>query len=328
MADREYRAVRRVRAVRRHDPDADRRPLLITTRQPPATQNDLRPWPVVALARVLLPLVSATSWSHRALSKKNARIDPRPRPHGQRPRRNPAKSTRGSRVPWLALIAIGTVVVFAAGIVVYALGRDAELSPFRASVDNPDPSRNIAGVVAVDYQNQMHVEANQRVAYDQSPPFGGPHDGYWAACDGVVYESPIRSENFVHSLEHGAVWIAYDPQRVVGDALGQLRQRVEGQTYLALSPYPGLDRAVSVQSWERQLKLDDPADPRLEQFVRSLKQNPNTHPEVGASCDSLGPGAFDPEDPPPFDPTPPGPDAVPLQSGSAGRVPAPDSGGR
>lgn len=243
-------------------------------------------------------------------------------------RKNPVKSTRGSRVPWLALAAVAAVVVLAAGILVYVLDRDSEVSPYRISADNPDPSRNIPEVVAVDYQNAKHIPPTQRVAYDRSPPFGGPHDGAWAACDGTVYTTPVRSENFVHSLEHGAVWIAYDPARVTGSALDGLRQRVVGQTYLTLSPYPGLGRPVSIQSWGRQLQLDDPADPRLDQFVRSLRQNPNTHPEVGASCDALGPDGFDPQNPPPFDPTPPGPDAVPLQADSPGAAPAPDPGGR
>ncbi|WP_433786885.1 DUF3105 domain-containing protein [Actinomycetospora sp. CA-101289] len=262
------------------------------------------------------------------MSTKKNMNDRRAASRSRRGRRPPVKRSTAVRVPWLALAAVAVVVVLAAGIVVYALGRDAEVSPFRVSPDNPDPSRNIPGVVSVDYQNQVHVRPTDRVAYDLSPPFGGPHDGNWAACDGAVYPRPVRSENFVHSLEHGAVWIAYDPQRVTGAPLDQLRQRVSGQTYLALSPYPGLDRAVSLQAWGRQLKLDDPADPRLEQFVRALRQNPNTHPEVGASCGALGPDSFDPTNPPPFDPSPPGADAVPMNAPARDQSPVPDTGGR
>lgn len=246
----------------------------------------------------------------------------------QRRRGRPSRPGPASRVPWLALAAVAVVVVFAAGIVVYALGRNAEISPYRVSPDNPDPSRSIPGVVAVENQNQVHVRPTERVAYETSPPFGGPHDGNWAACDGAIYPRPVRSENLVHSLEHGAVWIAYNPDQVTGTALDQLRQRTAGQTYLALSPYPELDRAVSVQAWGRQLKLDDPMDPRLDQFVRALRQNPNTHPEVGASCDALGPGSFDPANPPPFDASPPGPDAVPLNAPPRGQGAEPDTGGR
>jgi len=173
-------------------------------------------------------------------------------------------------------------------------------------------SVDIEGMVVVDYPGGLHVQASQRVAYDRTPPFGGAHDGVWAACNGVVYRTAVRNENMVHSLEHGAVWIAYDPARIAGDALAALERLVTGQPYLLLSPYPGLDRPLSLQSWGHQLKLDNADDPRLVQFVRGLRANPATHPEPGATCDAI-PGVFDPANPPPFDPTPPGPDAVPVQ---------------
>ena len=47
------------------------------------------------------------------------------------------------------------------------------------------------------------------VEYEQSPPVGGAHDPSWQRC--LVYDAPIRNENAVHSLEHGAVWITYQP---------------------------------------------------------------------------------------------------------------------
>jgi hypothetical protein len=174
-----------------------------------------------------------------------------------------------------------------------------------------DPSASIEGVTVVEYRGADHVRFPQRVAYDRFPPFGGPHDEVWAACDGVVYDKPVRNENMVHSLEHGAVWIAYDPDRIGGDALAGLRATVAGQPYLMLSPYPGLDRPISLQSWGHQLKLDAADDPRVPAFIRALRANPETSPEPGASCAAIA-GVFDVADPPPFDPSPPGPDAVPV----------------
>jgi hypothetical protein len=95
-----------------------------------------------------------------------------------------------------------------------------------------------------------------------------------------------------------------------------------------LSPYPGLDQPISLQSWGHQLKLSDANDPRIDQFIAALRTNPNTYPEVGASCDALGPGQFDPSNPPPFDPTPPGPDAKPMDyKGTTGAQPDQSGGG-
>jgi len=39
------------------------------------------------------------------------------------------------------------------------------------------------------------------------PPMGGTHNQVWQNCG--VYETPLRSDLAVHSLEHGAVWITY-----------------------------------------------------------------------------------------------------------------------
>ncbi|MDI9938907.1 DUF3105 domain-containing protein [Rhodococcus sp. IEGM 1351] len=218
------------------------------------------------------------------------------------------------RTPWLMIGAV-VIIVGLIGIIAYNMVpravEKAEAQRYAPSADNPDPSSAIAGVTEVEYPAGNHIQAPQRVAYDQSPPFGGAHDQYWATCTGIVYPEPIRTENAVHSLEHGAVWVAYNPDLLGADDVTALASNVDGKPYTLMSPYPSLDAAISLQSWGHQLKLDDASDPRITQFVTALSQNPNTYPEAGASCSTV-PGGFDPADPPPFDPSPPGPDAVPA----------------
>lgn len=246
---------------------------------------------------------------------------------GQRPgaNRGPNPVTRGKRpaaatrrqVPWLLIGAIAVIVVLAVGVIGFAISRESEVSAWRPSEDNRDPSLAIPGIVTGQYDSGQHVNPQQRVAYDRSPPFGGPHDGYWAACNGVVYPRPVRTENMVHSMEHGAAWIAYNPEQITGPAVAQLAAKVQGQDYTMMSPYPGLDQPIALQSWGHELKLTDPNDPRIDQFISSLRQNQYTYPEVGASCDALGPGAFDPDNPPPFDASPPPADAVTMDGRGA-----------
>ncbi|MBW0093420.1 DUF3105 domain-containing protein [Pseudonocardia sp. KRD-184] len=179
-----------------------------------------------------------------------------------------------------------------------------DLAAFTPTAEVRDPSTQIDGVVGQVFENPQHVGPDQRVAYTFTPPIGGNHDQAWAACSGVVYAKPLRSENAVHSLEHGAVWITYDPDEVDGAALDALTARVEGQPYMLLSPYPGQGSAISLQSWGHQLALGDADDPRIDQFVAALRQNRYTHPEPGASCDEIGQGYFDRDAPPPFAPVP------------------------
>ena len=214
--------------------------------------------------------------------------------------------------PWGTIVAVLVVVLFAGGVFGYALlesqagnARAEALSAFTPSAANQDPSTQIPGVAEQTYEGGQHVGPTEQVAYTQSPPTGGTHDQAWAACSGVVYDQPVRSENLVHSMEHGAVWIAYNPDQLGGAALEQLADRVQDRPYMALSPYPGLDQPIALQSWGHQLKLADAADPRIDQFVAALRANPNTHPENGASCDALGPGQFDQDAPPPYKPAPP-----------------------
>ncbi|MDQ3456947.1 MAG: DUF3105 domain-containing protein, partial [Actinomycetota bacterium] len=118
-----------------------------------------------------------------------------------------------------------------------------------------------------------------------SPPFGGEHDGVWLDCNGQVYDIAVRHENAVHGLEHGAVWITYDPD-LPQDEIDQLAELVNGQNYTFMSPYPGLPSPVSLQAWGNQVVVDGVDDPRIEQFIRVFRQSPTNTPEPGASCDN------------------------------------------
>ncbi|QNG55591.1 DUF3105 domain-containing protein [Pseudonocardia petroleophila] len=222
--------------------------------------------------------------------------------------------------PWGLIAGVVAVVVFAGAVFGYAFVQNqanaerlSALAPFTPTAENPDPSTQIEGVQVVEYTGGQHVDPVTQVAYTNSPPFGGAHDAVWAACNGVVYDQPVRSENLVHSLEHGAVWITYDPEQVSGAALDTLRAKVDGQSYMVMSPYPGMDSPFSLQSWGHQLKLTDVNDPRIDQFVTALRVNRNTHPEPGASCEEVGPGGFVRTDPPPF--------AAPPAPGTPGSQP-------
>jgi len=139
-------------------------------------------------------------------------------------------------------------------------------------------SGSIAGVRSFSGLSRNHVEGT--VKYPQTPPVGGNHNPVWLNCG--IYDKPVANENAVHDLEHGAVWITYQPS-LPADQLATLKKLVGGQTYLDLSPYPGLPTPVVASAWGKQLTLQKANDPRLAKFVAKYKQGPQTL-EPGAAC--------------------------------------------
>ena len=204
------------------------------------------------------------------------------RPAGGRGRTRPPTQVVTRQRPWGLIAAAVAVVVFAAAAITYAVLQVRQAD--EARIDSVD---EIAGVETYDYAaGQEHVTTP--VDYSETPPVGGPHEPPpgWADCTGTVYDVDIRHENAVHSLEHGAVWITYDPEALSGDEIATLAGLVEGQSGRMMSPYAGLDSPVSIQSWNHQLKVDSADDPRIAQFADFLTLNPDFYPEVGASCEN------------------------------------------
>ena len=124
----------------------------------------------------------------------------------------------------------------------------------------------------------QHTEGS--VDYAQSPPAGGEHNPIWQNCG--FYEEPVRNENAVHSLEHGAVWITYLPD-LPQDEIERVRDLAQNNSYVLASPYPDQDSPVVATAWGKQLTLESAEDSDLERFVNAYSQGPQT-PEKGATC--------------------------------------------
>ncbi len=118
------------------------------------------------------------------------------------------------------------------------------------------------------------------VEYAQTPPVGGAHNPLWQNCG--VYDQPIPSEQAVHSLEHGAVWLTYQPD-LAAEEVTLLRDLVTDKSHALLSPFPNLPTAVVASAWGVQLKVESASDPRLAQFIDEFHNGPQT-PEPGAPC--------------------------------------------
>ncbi|GLZ10903.1 hypothetical protein Acsp04_11380 [Actinomadura sp. NBRC 104425] len=204
----------------------------------------------------------------------------RTRARNQNQRNNQQNRSRGRKnaltkreVPWGGIVFFTVIGVVAVVAIAFAFMQTREPSASETAA--------ISGVVEKDGLSRDHTSGT--VQYDTDPPMGGAHDPVWQNCDGRVYDQPLRNENAVHSLEHGAVWITYRPG-LAGDQLDRLKDRVEGTDYTMLSPYPGLDAPIALSAWGRQLKVQDASDARIDAFLRAYVKGPQT-PEPGAACD-------------------------------------------
>ncbi|GAB3360153.1 DUF3105 domain-containing protein [Modestobacter lapidis] len=201
-------------------------------------------------------------------------------PAGGKGRTRPPVDVVSPQRPWGMIIGAIVVVVFAVAVIGYAVVQVNEANEGRVTAAD-----QIAGLQTFDYAaGQEHVTTP--VAYEQTPPVGGPHDYEWADCTGTVYDVDIRHENAVHSMEHGATWITYDPAQVDEDGVQVLADLVDGTSGLMLSPYEGQSAPISLQSWNHQLTVDSATDERVEQYADFMTYNDEFYPEVGASCEN------------------------------------------
>lgn len=247
----------------------------------------------------------------------------------------PSRRVSGAPVkkpfPWGFLVGCAVVAALLAGILAYAVLNTG--SGFRTAADRVDD--RIDGVQVTENASFEHVSG--RVDYPgvaSVAPNGGNHNIIPQSC--AVYTEPVVPEHAVHSLEHGAVWVAYRPD-LPADQVEKLKGMVDGNPYRLLSPYPGLSSPIALQAWSRTLPVDSVDDPRVQEFMDGYTNGPQAR-EQGAQCAGVdvpgtapfvqgADGAFVQEgsvlpSPTPAAPTPAAPAPAPAP---AGTPPAPSA---
>lgn len=146
------------------------------------------------------------------------------------------------------------------------------------------PAQPIAGVQHYTHPDRSHT--TEKVTYSETPPTGGNHAPVWVACTGNAYDTPVPNEQAVHSLEHGAVWITYQPT-IGNTAIAALKKRL--RSYSFMSPFPDQKSPIVLTAWNNQLSLDSADDPRIDRFLKQFVLGAQT-PEPGASCNAVSGG--------------------------------------
>ena len=198
-------------------------------------------------------------------------------PKGRKPI-TPIKVNSGRN--WGPIAVAGVVVLIAVGIIGYGV-----YASIKGSASWEDKAADIKGIVNYRAQKNPAIDSRTHkdgpLTYATNPPVGGDHNPVWQNCMGDIYTEPIANEHAVHSLEHGAVWVAYK-QGLGADQVDLLKAKVQGKDFMLMSPIASLDKNVSVQAWGYQLKVDNANDKRIDAFIKALRQNATMEP--GAAC--------------------------------------------
>ncbi len=180
------------------------------------------------------------------------------------------KQAKTKRNRSVSLVVVGITVVVAVSLIVFIAVSGGGKGSSSQAIDGV---QTFTGLTA------NHVVGGT-VNYPQTPPVGGDHAGAWLNC--AVYASSVQNENAIHSLEHGAVWVTYDPTVITGEELTTLRKAIP-KTYVILSPYQGLPSPIVASAWGVQLKVTLVNDPRIAAFISKYRGSKSA-PEPGAPC--------------------------------------------
>jgi hypothetical protein len=182
----------------------------------------------------------------------------------------PVKVSQGRN--WGPIAMFSAVILIAVGIIGFAGWK-----VYESALTVSDRVGQIDGAKNFRKSNPELVKAAQHqsgsLKYDQNPPVAGKHNADWQNCMGDVYDAPIASEHAVHSMEHGAVWLVYNPAKVNKEQIEALASKIRGKEYSLMSPMENLDATVSVQAWGFQLKVNDPSDKRIDEFIKATRKN-------------------------------------------------------
>lgn len=195
---------------------------------------------------------------------------------GKRPRPQPAKgkgrergkaASKRSRLPTWILFAAPSLVV----VLVFAIVAALNLPGGGGSGQSTAQSFPIQGT--------QHIrEGESHPQYNSNPPTSGWH--YEREASWGVHESEIPDEQAVHNLEHGGIWITYQPtldQAAVEKLKGLTRQY---RSKVLLTPRANNDVRIALAAWGKLDTMDSFDEARILSFVRSfVNQGPEKVPD-------------------------------------------------
>ncbi len=166
-----------------------------------------------------------------------------------------------SKTSWIIVIVL---VVLVGGGIIYFVAKGT-------APQTPDYS------VFFPAQSREHIEVGAtHPDYNSNAPSGGWH--YALTAKKKYYTEPIPDENVIHNLEHGDVWITYNPR--VSQETKDILKKFEFSKIL-ISPREANTTDIALVAWERVDAFDvATAGESLEFRIRDfIKRYRNKGPE-------------------------------------------------
>lgn len=166
------------------------------------------------------------------------------------------KASRQGAVKWV-------VAVVAIILVIYGLFM------LISRTTTPRPGESVA------IQGREHIPVgSEHPEYNSNPPTSGWH--YAQPTNWGVYQEELNDENIIHSMEHGGIWLSYQPS--IADETKEKLEAI-GKKYsgsVVVSPRSANDALIALASWGRLEKLSSFDEERIHEFI---KRNKNKSPE-------------------------------------------------
>lgn len=161
----------------------------------------------------------------------------------------------------IRVVAGGLVVVLAVAGAAFVLlgGVSPDGIEARELAERGDPAR-LSAVESFPSEGATHVQQGTDIDYARTPPLSGPH--YTSTVDAGFYEEPQSYGALVHSLEHGAVVVYYDPSALSDSAEQSLKEYAAANTgpwrSVIVVPNPESDPAAPfvLTAWRHRLYMD------------------------------------------------------------------------
>jgi hypothetical protein len=136
---------------------------------------------------------------------------------------------------------------------------------FQQSTVNPE---DLPGQ-AIEVMNAIHIEQGltDHPAYNSNPPTSGwhwPQPAEWGA-----YGQVMPDEQIIHNLEHGGIWISYQPDLSASE-VEQLNDFAKRYRKVIVSPRPADETKVALAAWGHLQNIEGYDEGAILKFIRAF----------------------------------------------------------